>query len=347
VFRSTPQLLEGQLDHIEELQLFVSGIGEDRISDVTGSILRDFFIEYSAEQASVWGLPTEVFPSGLVWDTTRNTWTAGAKVELPYNPIDGTPLLLAPLNLLRHLPWINYEDFYRSYFSRYVLAPGRALSKQSKANVLAYNRANYEVVQRYVTGKERAAAACHPTPLFEPLRLATLKTKLKKLRATPLGASGHDKAYEEAAYDLLSSLLYPELELAATQVRTIGGIHIRDVIFYNDGKNSFLRDLRERYEARQLVFELKNVKSLDTEHVNQLYRYLGGEFGNVGVLVTRNPVPKNVQRNIVDLHSGKRAVIVCLDDRDLEQMVSVLEAHRRPIEVVKKKYVELTRLLPS
>jgi len=249
--------LEGQLDHIEELQLFVPGVAEDRISDLTGSILRDFFAEYTAEQAQKLKLPTRRFPVGMVWDAVDAKWKAGPIFDLPYNPIDSTPLLLAPLNLLRHLPWINYEDFYRSYFSRYVLPADRSVAKVPKPDVLAYNRANYEIVQRYVEEKERTAAQCRPTPLFEPLRLATLKTKFKKLRATPTGAGGNDKAYEAAAYELLSSMLYPELELAASQVRTISGVHIRDVLFYNDGKTQFLHDLREQFGARQLVFELK------------------------------------------------------------------------------------------
>lgn len=347
VVRATPQLLEGQLDHIEELQLFVPGVAEDRISDLTGSILRDFFAEYTAAQAQEWKLPTRRFPVGMVWDAVGAKWKAGRTVDLPYNPIDSTPLLLAPLNLLRHLPWINYEDFYRSYFSRYVLPADRSVAKVPKPDVLAYNRANYEVVQRYVDEKERTAAQCRPTPLFEPLRLATLKTKFKRLRATPTGAGGNDKAYEDATYELLSSMLYPELELAASQVRTISGVHIRDVLFYNDGKTQFLRDLRERFGARQLVFELKNVAALETEHVNQLYRYLGGEFGHVGVLVTRNPTPRNVQKNIVDLHSAKRCAVICFDDRDLELMINMLDAKRRPIEVLKKKYIEFSRLLPS
>ena len=105
--------------------------------------------------------------------------------------------------------------------------------------------------------------------------------------------------------------------------------------------------MRDRFDARQPVLELKNVRSLQTEHVNQLYRYLDEEFGRFGVLVTRNPTPQAVQRNIVDLHSSKRIVILCLNDCDLELMLSLMESGRNPTDVIKKRFVEFTRLLPK
>jgi len=109
-----------------------------------------------------------------------------------------------------------------------------------------------------------------------------------------------------------------------------------------------LTDLRDQYGARQLVFELKNVAELDTEHVNQLYRYLDDEdMGRLGVLVARNPPKTRVQRNIVDLHSSKRRAVLCLDDSDLDLMVALLDSGRRPIEALRKKYVEFTRRLPK
>src|SRR3546814_18517619 len=79
------------------------------------------------------------------------------------------------------------------------------------------------------------AAACRPDPLFQPLGLPTLRKKIGELRKVPSGkVDGADKNYESLAFDLLSSLLYPELEFAESQVRTVQGVHIRDVIFSKD-----------------------------------------------------------------------------------------------------------------
>lgn len=258
-------------------------------------------------------------------------------------------MLLAPLNLLRRLPWINYGDYYRTAYAPLVLPPGRAARAVAKQEVLAYNRAHFEAVRSYVAEREAAADACAPDPLFTPLRLTTVKKKVAEIKALPTGRDGGaDKKFEELVFDVLSSALYPELDLAGQQERTISGAHIRDIIFHNDGKTPFLTDLRDLYGARQLVFELKNVAELDTVHVNQLHRYLDDEdMGRFGVLVARKPPKAPIQRNIVDLHSSKRRAVLCLDDSDLDLIVALLDSRRRPIEALRKKYVEFTRRLPK
>ena len=218
----------------------------------------------------------------------------------------------------------------------------------AKQAVLEFNARNYVEVERYVTERERTGHRCTPDPLFRPLAAASVRTKFRELRELPTGsADGADRGFEDLVFDLLSSMLYPTLEFAENRVRTVSGTHIRDLIFYNDGKTNFWRDLRERYDARQPVFELKNVHALETEHVNQLFRYLDEEFGRFGVLVARNPAPNAVKRNTVDLHSSKRSAILCLDDRDLELMISMLDSHRDPSDVLKRKFVEFARLLPK
>jgi len=342
-----PQLIESGLRHIEEMQLVVPGVAEDRISDITGSVLKQHFIEYTAAQAKDLGIPTRKLRAGDIFEFDRWIWRPAPPTYLPFNPADGSPILFAPLDVLRHLPWINYPDYYRNTYAPYVAA--RDTRRQvAKAAVLAYNARNYVEVERYVAEKERTASQCKPDPLFKPFATPTLKGKFAELRSLKTGSSeGADRRYEDLVGDLLSSLLYPTLEFAESRVRTISGAHIRDIIFYNDGKSEFWKDLRDRYEARQPVFELKNVKSLETEHVNQLYRYLDDEFGRFGLLVTRNPVPSAVQRNIVDLHSSKRVAIICIDDRDFELMLSLLEARRDPNEAIKKKFLEFSRLLPK
>lgn len=342
-----PQLEASGLDHIEMLALLVPGIAEDRISDLTASVIKGWLAQFTEHQCESYGIPTRKYRL-TSWDADQLDWRP-VDANLPFNPTDGSPVLLAPLDMLRRLPWINYGDYYRSTYAPLVLPSGRARSVIAKQEVLAYNRAHFDIVKGYVAEREAHAAGCGPDPIFTPLRLSTLKKKVASLSALPTGRDdGADKKFEDLAFDLLSSLLYPELDLAAAQVRTASGAHIRDVIFHNDGKTPFLTDLRSLYGARQAVFELKNVAELGTEHVNQLHRYLDDEdMGRFGILVARKPPRSSVQRNIVDLHSSKRAAVLCLDDSDLNLMVSLLESGRRPIEALRKKYVEFTRKLPK
>src|SRR3712207_8172222 len=55
-------------------------------------------------------------------------------------------------------------------------------------------------------------------------------------------------------------------------------------------RSDFLREIHEDYGNRQLVFELKNVRAIEREHINQLNRYLSTGLGKFGVFVTRNPL---------------------------------------------------------
>lgn len=348
LFKAIPQLGSQSLSHIEEIQLLVPGIGEDRISDLTASILKSYLIDFTSQRAIDWEIPVKRYNLPGVYDPARHLWAAKRNCELPYNPMDLSPILLVPLDWLRHLPWINYEDYYRSFYAPYVLPPNSPGRRASKELVLAYNRANYQAVERYVAERERAGSTCSPSPLFQPLGVETVRKKFKTIQSLSTGIDDdNDQKYEELVYDILSSLLYPEMIFAARQSRTVTNVHVRDLIFYNDGSTAFCNDIRARFQARQIVFELKNVKKLDREHVNQLFRYLGDEFGCFGILMTRNVAPTSVLKNTVDLHSAKRCVILCLDDSDIELMINLAESGRRPLEAIKKKFVEFTRLLPS
>ena len=96
------------------------------------------------------------------------------------------------------------------------------------------------------------------------------------------------------------------------------------------------------------MMEMKNVRAVEREHINQLNRYLNNEFGAFGVLVTRNPFTRAMFNNTVALWSGQRRCIICLTDADLELMVEVFDSkQRQPIEVVKKRYIEFKRACPT
>ena len=143
-------------------------------------------------------------------------------------------------------------------------------------------------------------------------------------------------------------MLYPHLDYATDQSRTESGVLIRDLIFYNNQQKPFLKELFDEYGSKQLVFELKNVKRIERDHINQLNRYMSDGLGKFGVLVTRHELPKSKKKNTIDLWSGQRRAIISLTDQDLEQMVDVFESKQRsPLDVLKKKYIEFRRNCPG
>jgi hypothetical protein len=179
--------------------------------------------------------------------------------------------------------------------------------------------------------------------------VTSAKRKLEEIRKLPSGKGDNaDKRYEENVCQLLASLLYPQLDFAAEQSRTDSGVLIRDLIFYNNRSIDFLKDIYDLYGSRQIVMELKNVREVEREHISQLNRYLNEQLGKFGVILTRNPLPKHIHRNTIDLWSGQRRCIIALTDDDLELMVTVFESKQRlPIEVLKRAFVDFSRACPS
>jgi hypothetical protein len=266
---------------------------------------------------------------------------------LPINPNTREPLLLVPKRWLRFVPWINFDDYFATACPKDDIVNKQG--SDERAQVLLYNRANYGMIADYVKAKERTADNCHNDPLFKQIPIISARRKLAEIKKLPIGTEDRaDKKYEEAVAQLMASLLYPHLDFAATQSRSDGGATIRDLVFYNNRSVDFLQAILDDYKSRQLVMELKNVRAIEREHISQLNRYLINEIGTFGVLVTRNPMPKAMLKNTVELWSGQRRCIISLTDADLELMVEVFESKQRePIEVLKRAYVDFRRICPS
>ena len=341
LFKNIPQVNKSGFTHFEEIQLFVNNIGRDRISDFTANFIKSFLIDFSIDQCNKLQIPTEK-TSVVVYDYKTHRFIY-EEVSLPQNPNNKQPIILVPKRWLRYIPYINFEEYFDKQF---VKDDDKLLSR---IEVLDFNRQNYDAVIAYVQAKERQQEDCKNDLLFNQIPIKSARGKLNTIRKLPTGKTDNaDRKYEDNLCQLLASLLYPHLDFAKEQSRTDSNVLIRDLIFYNNRSYPFLKDIYDLYECRQIVIELKNVEKLEREHINQLNRYLNEQFGRFGILFTRKKPPKNIVQNIIDLWSGQRKCILILTDEDLSFMCEVYESkNRNPIDIIKSKYVEFTRSLPS
>ena len=341
LYRDIPQITKSGFVHFEEIQLFVDNVAKDRISDITCNFLKSFLIDYTISQCNKHSIPMERVNNLRVYNYKSNKFVS-ENVSLPCNPISKSPILLVPKRWLRYIPWINYDDYFKSSCVSSENIPQRV-------EVLNFNRKNYGAVKGYIEIKEKAQRECKNDPLFEPIPVVSAQRKYKIISALKTGKTDKaDQIFEETASQLLASLLYPDLDFAKMQSRTDSGVLIRDLIFYSNISNQFLKEIYDKYSCRQIVIEMKNVAKVDGEHVNQLNRYLNDTFGNFGIILTRNAPEKSVFKNTIDLWSGQRKCILILCDDDLEMMCQLFESRQRiPLDVIKKKYVEFTRLCPG
>ena len=345
IFRRIRRYAAHGLAHIEELQFFVEGISKDRISDFACSFLKSFLIDFTIDQCDRLGIPTEAKAVPNVWEPRSRAFET-VETRLPIEPTDHRPLLLVPKRWLRFVPWINYEDYFEKH------CPQDDISHEPEAltrvAVLNFNRDNYGVVAAYIEAKERSFKDAENDPLFSQIPVRSARSKLTQIKKLPTGKTdGADTKYETALGQLLPTLLYPNLDFAQIQARTESGVSIRDLIFYNTRRTSFLQEVFVDYGCRQVTFEMKNVTEIERTHVDQLNRYLAEELGRFGIFVTRNPLKRAIMQRTIDLWSGQRKAIVSLSDTDIEQMVEVFDSKQRdPFDVIIKKYAEFRRACP-
>src|ERR1700741_3386742 len=340
LYKNIPQVNKSGFIHFEEIQLFVDSISKDRISDISCNFLKSFLIDYTIDQCEKNKIPIEKVRISNVYNLKANKFI-DEEVYLPVNPNNRKPILLVPKRWLRFLPWINYEDYFKDYVSK-LDDPSHTMDRIA---LLDYNRHNYDVVQTYIKIKEQQSIDCKNDPLFKALPVISANKKLKQISTLPSGnKDGNDKTYEDTICQLLATLLYPQLDFADIQSRTDSGVLIRDLIFYNNRSYDFLKDIYDMYNCRQIVVELKNVKEVEREHINQLHRYLNQQFGNFGIIFTRNKPRKRVYKNTIDLWAGQRKCILILTDDDLKLMCTIFQGKQRlPIDVIKMKFIDFTR----
>lgn len=98
--------------HFEEIGIFSTGIGCDRISDITANIIMEELVEYTQLTCNRIGIEMKIAKvSHSKFDFKFLRW-CDSELELPINPFDGKPILLIPKRFLDELPTISAEEFW-------------------------------------------------------------------------------------------------------------------------------------------------------------------------------------------------------------------------------------------
>lgn len=336
----SPSLQERGVRHIEEMQLLSAGIGADRVSDITANILKSFLIEYTQRQCAIWDIPLKSgVPINHIYDAATRDWV-DSYADLPVSPVDGAPILLVPRRIVRALPWINYDDFFRTEFRAY-LAAKRQSSRQSspasddtddratsrsKPQVVTVTRNDLTVVERYVKARERQAADARPALDYMDGDVCKEAEVLKEKLAAIKAGREEAGAYQMLVLEILNFLFNPELIDGTPEVRTIDGTERRDIIFTNDSDESFWDYVRTSHDGIMIMFETKNMDELGIPEINQTATYLGDRIGRLGIIVTRQLPNENIVRKIFSVwndSASARKIILTLCDSQLRELLDL------------------------
>jgi hypothetical protein len=101
-----------EITHFEEVQIFEEGIGADRVSDATATLIRHRLAKYTADICTRHRIPLEPLQTDRgIFDPIEGRWL-NRTFALPRNLINGKPIMLVPRRYLRRLPTINPDDFW-------------------------------------------------------------------------------------------------------------------------------------------------------------------------------------------------------------------------------------------
>jgi hypothetical protein len=349
----------GIITDIEDTALFIEGVGENRISDVTTNIIREHLASFTTAAANFYGIPLVPGIEVYVWDSARGDW-ATKVVDLPV-PSKGGPLLLVPKSIARGLLIHDVDTYYRHYALNYLrdyelaersplvrllksgaphvykkdveakyrgrhAAGGRGVDK--RVNLDATER-NPDLLAQFkqasmakspVTDPQVTSDATHTKPPnYDALLAAVTQLDPGKVNSA---------AYERAVEALLNALFYPSLIDPIRQENIHEGRKRIDISYTNAARSGVFEWAAKHYPCANIFVECKNYSR---PIANPEYDQLAGRFspsrGKVGLLVYRDYEEKSkVLESCHDTAQDDRGFVLALDDADLATLVEEAKA---------------------
>lgn len=164
------------ISHFEELGIFCTGVGPDRLSDMTTNLLKNRFITYTQRICNLHEVPMKkVRVQNAYFDYEFKRW-CDSECLLPVNPYKGnSPVILVPKDFLNMLPEINSYDFIntidlaermRNDFNYEI---DKNLDKEKIAEIAIEH---YDLVKEYIDIVEKREACTFGELMKRTLRYA-------------------------------------------------------------------------------------------------------------------------------------------------------------------------------
>ncbi|MEO4030385.1 hypothetical protein ABH313_20355 [Chromobacterium vaccinii] len=122
--------------------------------------------------------------------------------------------------------------------------------------------------------------------------------------------------------------------LTNVQLKPNGAASLRrDIVATNNALSGFWRRVREDYNSRQVVFEIKNYERIGVDEYRQAYAYLGNEYGKFAFIICRDKVKELVKGAdldaFVEFYRGHNVMIIKLTVSFLVSMLSKLRSPQK------------------
>lgn len=364
--RKSVAFTTGLLSDLAEAELFIEGIGRDKVSDLTTNIIRGPLLAYTKSQCDLHGVPTRNVSTPPAWDAERTRWAAR---YAPLPMIGGKPILLVPKYTVRRELSLESQEFYNHHMIEFlkseyedansglvhVLKSGRRRVYKKdvkerhpfiKDDLAKFVAEHPQVLEMYKKLKG-AQGALSPTELEEGFDEAALADALGSRLASISPGNDTAGSYHSLSVGLLTFILYPDLIWPIKEREIHEGRKRVDIVFTNAARDGFFYAMMAAAQTRgtHVFVECKNYSTdVGNPELDQLMGRFGHQRGFFGLLLCRSDTNPDLTRaRCRDAAQDGRGFVIVLTDADLHGLLGMISAGRRSdVErFFKRRYDEL------
>jgi hypothetical protein len=343
----------GLLKDIGDLELFLPGIAEDKISDLAINVIRSELVAYTQEQCELHGVATEEVPAKVFWNPDEQRWEANY-ARLPVYKHEGLILVskaavrrrLVPDGQeyynLHILPFLQAEHINAKSSLVTLLQSGqqrvykkdlRAQSKYgySKDFLLEFSEKHPNTLKSYkellVTKVERPETDFVIESRQREPRQAEPADLAGELKEIPPGRE-HAGRYHTFILGALTLVFAPSLTRPKKELEIDEGRKRIDISFHNSSTEGFFSKLvhQHKYTVPYVPIECKNYSDdIANPEFDQLLGRLNRRRGMFGMIVCRSIDDKAaILRRCQDaVKNDPEKAIIVLDDSDVETLLAL------------------------
>ncbi|MBA2127586.1 hypothetical protein DLM45_15345 [Hyphomicrobium methylovorum] len=361
--RKSRAVATGVLSDLGEAELFVAGIGPDKVSDLTTNIIRGPLIKYTKSQCDLHGVLTKSVAHQPAWNVRTSRWESGYAC-LPV--IRGKPVLLVPKYSVRRRLSLDSQEFYNHHMINYLQSEyqlgvaglthvfRKKITKKDvkathpfiKDELAKFVSQHPEVLDRYKELKG-AQGALGIEDFENDFDAAAFAQVLKvQLQNCPTG-SGYASNYHSLMIGILTFLFYPHLIYPIKEKEIHEGRKRVDIVFTNAAIDGFFHTMLVAPQTRSthVPIECKNYTyDIGNPEFDQISSRFGHQRGFLGFLTCRTDGrrEKTIQ-TCRDTASDGRGFVIVLTDNDLVKLLDFagLEDQKAFKRYLQRRYDEL------
>lgn len=337
----------GLVEDLEDCRLFVEGIDKDKISDMTTNLIREQLIEYTQQQAELYGIQLQQgVATGFYWNRNTRQWENSYEDMLL---ISGRTILLVPKSVVSYSTHYSSYQYHQHFVLNFLkhehLRMNSALVKWRKDGVTPYvcktdiKETEAPLTKDYL----RTFTLAHPD-VFAEFR-SRVKGKIKavsnsdltdiqidevvdhlidRLHTIPPGREAAT-AYHRLIVGILELIFFPRLTCPQVEREINDGRKRIDITFDNAADDGFFYRVHRTHQlpASFIMIECKNYEAdPGNPELDQLAGRFAANRGRVGLLVCRHIQDMDLFiSRCSDTYRAGNGLIVPLVDVDLRQVL--------------------------